>query len=127
MITVEVESVGGGSIVSVLIGLGLSARMAGGSDRRERLSGSVGTPSGNPGFPRRVPMPLVQVKVIEGVFSDDQKQEIIRKLTDAMVSIEGEAMREVTLVIVEEVQSGSWGIGGKALTTADVKAMAGGG
>jgi 4-oxalocrotonate tautomerase len=56
-----------------------------------------------------------------------QKQEMIRKLTDAMVSIEGEKMREVTLVIVEEVKSGSWGIGGTALTTANVKAMVGGG
>ena len=42
-------------------------------------------------------MPLVQVKLIEGVFSDAQKQEMIRKLTDTMVSIEGETMREVTL------------------------------
>ncbi len=71
-------------------------------------------------------MPLVQVKVIEGVFTDAQKQEMIRKLTDAMVSIEGENMRAVTSVIVEEVKSGSWGIGGKALTTADVRAMAAG-
>jgi len=33
-------------------------------------------------------MPLIQVKLIEGVFSDAQKQQMIRKLTDAMVSIE---------------------------------------
>jgi 4-oxalocrotonate tautomerase len=72
-------------------------------------------------------MPFVQVKVIEGVFSDAQKQEMIHKLTDAMVSIEGEKMREVTWVVVEEVKSGSWGIGGKPLTTGDVRAMAGGG
>jgi 4-oxalocrotonate tautomerase len=72
-------------------------------------------------------MPLVQVKVLEGVFSDAQKGEMIRKLTDAMVSIEGEPMREVTWVVVEEVRSGSWGMGGKALTTADVKSLAGGG
>jgi 4-oxalocrotonate tautomerase len=71
-------------------------------------------------------MPLVQVKLIEGVFSDKQKQEIIRKLTDAMVSIEGENMRPVTWVVVEEVKSGDWGIGGKALTTSDVKALAAG-
>jgi 4-oxalocrotonate tautomerase len=71
-------------------------------------------------------MPLVQVKLIEGVFSDAQKQEMIRKLTDAMVSIEGENMREVTWVVVEEVKSGSWGIGGKPLTTSDIKALAGG-
>lgn len=68
-------------------------------------------------------MPLVQVKLIEGVFSDSQKREMIRKVTDAMVSIEGEALREVTWVLVEEVRSGSWGIGGKAITNADVKAM----
>ena len=72
-------------------------------------------------------MPLVQVKLIEGVFSEAQKQEMIRKLTDAMVSIEGEKMRDVTWVVVEEVKSGCWGIGGKALTTGEIKAMAGGG
>jgi len=71
-------------------------------------------------------MPLIQVKVIEGVFTEAQKREIVRKLTDAMVSIEGEAMRSVTWVIVEEVKSGDWGMGGTPLTTADVKALAAG-
>ena len=71
-------------------------------------------------------MPLVQVKLIEGVFSDAQKQEMIRKLTDAMVSIEGENMRRVTWVTIEEVRSGDWGIGGKALTTDAVKTLAAG-
>jgi 4-oxalocrotonate tautomerase len=71
-------------------------------------------------------MPLVQVKLIEGVFSQAQKQEIIKKLTDTMVSIEGENMRPVTWVVVEEVKSGEWGIGGQAMTTADVKALAAG-
>jgi 4-oxalocrotonate tautomerase len=71
-------------------------------------------------------MPLIQVKLIEGVFSDAQKQQMIHKLTDAMVSIEGDRLREVTWVVLEEVKSGSWGIGGKGLTTGDVKAMAGG-
>jgi 4-oxalocrotonate tautomerase len=71
-------------------------------------------------------MPLVNVKVIEGVFSPQQKHEIIENLTEAMVSIEGENMRGVTWVVVEEVQSGDWGIGGNALTTKDVKALAAG-
>jgi 4-oxalocrotonate tautomerase len=71
-------------------------------------------------------MPLVQVKLIEGVFSDAQKQEMVRKLTDAMVSVEGENLRAATWVVLEEVKSGSWGIGGRTLTTGDVKAMAGG-
>ena len=68
-------------------------------------------------------MPLVQVKVIEGVFSEAQKKEMVKKLTDTMVSIEGENLRQFTVVIVEEVKSGDWGIGGKAMTTADVKAL----
>ena len=71
-------------------------------------------------------MPFVNVKVIEGVFSSEQKQQMVRSLTDAMVSIEGENMRPVTWVVVEEVKSGDWGIGGNPLSTADVKALAAG-
>jgi 4-oxalocrotonate tautomerase len=66
-------------------------------------------------------MPFVQVKLIEGVFNDDQKHEMITRLTETMIDIEGEAMRPVTWVVLEEVNSGEWGIGGKALTTQDVK------
>ena len=71
-------------------------------------------------------MPLINVKVIEGVFSAADKERIISTLTDAMVSIEGENMRPVTWVIVEEVKSGDWGIAGNALTTEKVKALAAG-
>ena len=70
-------------------------------------------------------MPFINVKLIDGVFSPAQKKQIAEKLTDAMVSIEGEAMRAVTWVVVEEVKSGDWAIGGKTLTTADVHAIAG--
>lgn len=70
-------------------------------------------------------MPLVDVHAIKGVFTKQQKQEIITRITDAMVGIEGEALRGVTWVRVLEVGSGDWGIGGQALTAADVKAMAG--
>lgn len=69
-------------------------------------------------------MPLIQVRVIRDVFSKEQKSQIISKLTDAMVSVEGENMRGVTWCVIEEVESGDWGIGGQALTTADVKALA---
>ena len=71
-------------------------------------------------------MPLIQVKAIEKVFTPQQKQEMIKKLTDAMVSIEGENMRQVTVVIIEEVNSGDWGIGGKPMSTEAVKALAAG-
>ena len=70
-------------------------------------------------------MPLVEVKVIQGVFNSEEKSEMIRRITEAMVDIEGENLRQVTTVIVEEVLSGDWGIGGNALTTADVHALQG--
>ena len=57
-------------------------------------------------------LPLIQVKLVEEVFSPAQKQEIVKKLTDAMVSIEEENMRQVIWGIVEEVRSGDWGIAG---------------
>jgi 4-oxalocrotonate tautomerase len=68
-------------------------------------------------------MPLVDIELIEGVFDKDQKQEMIRRVTDAMVAVEGEAMRGVTWVRVREVASGEWAIGGQPLTAADVKAL----
>ncbi len=71
-------------------------------------------------------MPLVQVKVLEGVFSNDKKRQIVEGVTEAMVAVEGENMRGVTWVLVEEVRSGDWGIGGRALSTDDVLALAAG-
>ena len=70
-------------------------------------------------------MPLVDIELIEGVFNQDQKTQMIRTVTDAMVAIGGEAMRPVTWVRIKEVSSGHWAIGGQELTTAAVKAMAG--
>ncbi len=70
-------------------------------------------------------MPMVTVKVIEGVFTPEQKREMISKITDTMVEIEGENLRPVTWVLVEEVRSGDWGIAGNGLHTADVHALQG--
>lgn len=71
-------------------------------------------------------MPFINVKVIGGVFDTAQKQQIIRRLTDTMVSIEGENLRPVTWCVVEEVASGDWGIAGNPLTSEDVRALAAG-
>lgn len=73
-----------------------------------------------------VVVPFVNVKVIDNVFTAEQKREMIERLTETMVSIEGENMRGVTWVVVEEVKSGDWGIGGQALATSDVLALAAG-
>lgn len=61
-------------------------------------------------------MPLVTINVIENVFTDKQKREIIEKVTDAVVSVEGEAMRGMTWVIIKEVRECHWGIGGQSIT-----------
>lgn len=68
-------------------------------------------------------MPMVDIQLIEGVFTPAQKKEMIEKVTDTMVDIEGEALRGVTWVRVQEYASGEWGIGGRALTASDVKAL----
>jgi 4-oxalocrotonate tautomerase len=68
-------------------------------------------------------MPLVDIQVVKGVFDETEKRQMIEKVTDTMVAIEGEAMRGVTWVRVQEVGSGEWGIGGKALTAGDIKAL----
>lgn len=68
-------------------------------------------------------MPMINVKLIEGVFNETQKKKMVTALTDAMVAIEGEPMREVTWVVIEEVKSGNWAIGGRPLAAADVRAL----
>jgi 4-oxalocrotonate tautomerase len=70
-------------------------------------------------------MPLITVKLVEGVFSDAQKQELIKRVTDAVVTVEGERMRPLTWVVIEEVKSGDLGIGGKPMTTDEIKNAAG--
>lgn len=69
-------------------------------------------------------MPLVTIDVIKNVFTPEQKDELIRKVTDAMVDVEGENMRPVTWVRIKEFEGGDWAIGGKQLAAADVLALA---
>ncbi len=71
-------------------------------------------------------MPLVTIDLIEDVFTPDQKAEMIQKVTDAMIAIEGEAMRQVTWVRINQFQGGDWAIGGKRLAAKDVHALASG-
>jgi len=69
-------------------------------------------------------MPLVTIDVIKNVFTPQQKEQLIAQVTDAMVAVEGEAMRPVTWVRIKEFESGDWAIGGQRLSTADVHALA---
>ena len=71
-------------------------------------------------------MPLVTIDVIKDVFSPAQKEQLIAKVTAAMIEVEGENMRAVTWVRINEFHGGDWAIGGKALRAADVHALAAG-
>jgi 4-oxalocrotonate tautomerase len=68
-------------------------------------------------------MPLVNIEVIKDVFTPAQKRELIARVTEARVAVEGEAMRGVTWVRIQEYREGDWAIGGATLTAADVHAI----
>jgi 4-oxalocrotonate tautomerase len=71
-------------------------------------------------------MPLVTIDVIKDVFTPTQKKDLIAKITDAMIAVEGESMRPVTWVRINEFEQGDWAIGGKALRATDVHALSSG-
>lgn len=62
-------------------------------------------------------MPIVTIKLVEGVFDRAQQEAMIDAVTNAMCEVGGEGMRPAVHVLVEEVASGRWGIGGEKLTT----------
>ncbi|WP_292388233.1 tautomerase family protein [Methanosarcina sp. UBA5] len=67
--------------------------------------------------------PLVDIKLIEGVLSEEEIKKLIKDVTDVVVSFMGEDLRSYTLVVVQEVKSGSWGVGGQAIGLEEVRAM----
>ena len=70
-------------------------------------------------------MPLVTIDVIKDVFSTEEKEAMIKGVTEAMITVEGENMRPVTWVKIHEVENRDWAIGGKLLDANAVHAMAG--
>ncbi len=70
-------------------------------------------------------MPLVQVKGVSGYLSMEKKAELIKRLTDAVLSVEGEGLRPVTWVIIEDVPEGQWGVGGTLASAQILREMAG--
>ena len=70
-------------------------------------------------------MPLVQIKGIGGYLSLEEKQELIQKVTDAVLSVEGEGLRQVTWVTIEDVLPGAWGVGGQPMTDDDLRNASG--
>jgi 4-oxalocrotonate tautomerase len=71
-------------------------------------------------------MPLVEIKVFERELSPGQTRTLIEQVTDVIAGIAGDHLRPATWVVVDEVKSGNWGVGGKALGLDDVRALAAG-
>ena len=68
-------------------------------------------------------MPLIEIKYFEGEFTDDERSRLIGAVTDTMAQFTGDRVRPHTWVVLQEIRSGSWGIGGNALGLADVRAI----
>jgi 4-oxalocrotonate tautomerase len=69
-------------------------------------------------------MPFAVVKLVKGALTNEQKQLMLQRVTDAIVSVEGEALRQGVQVIIEEsVNSGEWSVGGKMLTIEALERM----
>ena len=71
-------------------------------------------------------MPLAQIRGVSGYLTPKQKNELIEKVTDAIVSVEGEGLRPVTWVLIDDVPEGQWGIGGKPVSAQDVRSLTSG-
>ncbi|GAA1895917.1 tautomerase family protein [Streptantibioticus ferralitis] len=72
-------------------------------------------------------MPFVDIRVIAGAFTPEEKRQLVEKVSEAVIAIEGEALRPSTHVLITETPSGAWAIGGKALTAEDVRVKRAGG
>ena len=67
-------------------------------------------------------MPFIDIKVIEGVFTPEEKREMVERVSEAVIAVEGEPLRPSTHTVITETPSGEWAIGGRALSAEDVKA-----
>lgn len=68
-------------------------------------------------------MPLVQIHVFEDELSEEQSSELISGITDVVTEVTSDKLRDVTWVMINEVKSGHWGVGGKTLGLDDVKKL----
>jgi 4-oxalocrotonate tautomerase len=68
-------------------------------------------------------MPLIRATLVENAITPEQKQELISRITDAVTSVYGEAMRPYTWVLIDEIPSGQFGAGGHGYTTKEIHGL----
>ena len=58
-------------------------------------------------------MPIINIRFIKDVVAtEEQKAELIQRMTDTFVDVLGDVVRPFTYCIIDEVPIGLWGIGG---------------
>jgi len=60
-------------------------------------------------------MPFVEVKSIRGVFSTEEKAQIIKEVTSVFARMKGDGFAAGTWVVINELDDGNWGEGGAVL------------
>lgn len=66
-------------------------------------------------------MPLVTIDLVKNVFTQKEKRAMIQRVSEAMIAIEGEGMRDLTWVRINEIEEGDMAIGGQLLTADSVR------
>ncbi|NDZ77956.1 4-oxalocrotonate tautomerase family protein [Streptomyces sp. SID10853] len=61
-------------------------------------------------------MPFANLKVPADTLTQESKKKLIDAVTDAYADVYGERARATTLVVIDEVPDGGWGVGGTVLT-----------
>lgn len=68
-------------------------------------------------------MPYIEIKTFKDELNAEQSKELITRVTNAVTETTSEKLRDVTWVVINEIKDGQWGVGGNALSLADVKQL----
>jgi 4-oxalocrotonate tautomerase len=66
-------------------------------------------------------MPLVNIKVIENVFTAEEKAALLKGVIQALADVDGDGMRSYTVVVLEEVRTDSYPVSGRLPLTRNVR------
>ncbi len=66
-------------------------------------------------------MPFIEIKMFKNELDEKQSEMLIEKVTDAVTEVTSEKLKDVTWVVIQEVNDGNWGVGGQAIALADVR------
>jgi 4-oxalocrotonate tautomerase family enzyme len=73
-------------------------------------------------------MPLIHIRVLEGALTEEQRKEMISRVSEVVAEIEArpypkEKLLPHTWCIIDEVTPAKWGLGGQPLSLETLKAL----